>query len=114
GDRLWLRLEPRIRRAARISAVVERASRFVLPRLSATVGWPPPAEVLWELVPLREPAPAFERRWLGTRALLTAMLERVRAEGAQPILLFVPLDLQVSRARNRLYRDGALANPTHG
>ena len=41
-------------------------------------------------------------------------MEHVPFRGAAPLVLFVPLDVQVSAARNALYRDGRLPYRTHG
>jgi len=114
GDHLWPRVETWLRRLARHSALVERGSRLALHGLAASVGWPPPAEVLWELVPLAEPPAAFVTRWTGVAPVVDAMVRRARAQGAAPIVLFVPLDVQVSASRNRLYRDERLPYPTYG
>src|SRR6185369_9878206 len=83
-------------------------------RTARAFGWPPPAPVLWELVPLVEPPPAFHARWRGVHARLAHMVAEVRQRGATPIVLFVPLDVQVSAARNDLYRAGRLPYRTHG
>ena len=113
-DGRWPRLERYWLRLAARSALVDRASRLVLGYLAAVVGWPPPAPVLWELGPLVESPPAFHARWRGIHARLADMVRIARRGGAEPILLFIPLDLQVSTARNVLYRDGRLPYVTHG
>ena len=89
-------------------------SRVVFQRTSALIGWPPPAPVLWELAPLVEPPATFHARWAGVHGRLARMVELVRQRGATPLVLFVPLDVQVSAARNALYRDGRLPYRTHG
>lgn len=103
----WRRLEHR-------SAVVERASRLAARHLTRWIGWPAPSEVLWELQPLTEPMASFRRRWRGVDSVLAGMVRQVRLAGAEPLLLYLPLDLQLSRGRNRLYREGRLPYPTHG
>ena len=113
-DARWPRAEAYLRRISRYSAVVDRTSRVVFQRTSALIGWPPPAPVLWELAPLVEPPATFHARWAGVHARLARMVELVRRRGATPLVLFVPLDVQVSAARNELYRDGRLPYRTHG
>jgi hypothetical protein len=113
-DPRWPRAEVYLRRITRYSAVADRLSRAVFQRTSALVGWPPPAPVLWELAPLVEPPATFHARWAGVHARLARMVALVRRRGATPIVLYVPLDVQVSAARNALYRDGRLPYRTHG
>jgi len=113
-DARWPRAEAYLRRITRYSAVADRTSRVLFQRTSALIGWPPPAPVLWELTPLVEPLPTFHARWAGVHARLARMVDLVRQHGATPLLLFVPLDVQVSAARNALYRDGRLPYRTHG
>lgn len=113
-DARWPRVETYLRRVTRISAVADRASRFVLQRSAAAFGWPPPAPVLWELAPLLEPLPQFHARWRRVHARIADMVRLVRRRGATPIVLFIPLDVQVSAARNVLYRTGRLPYRTHG
>lgn len=113
-DPRWPRVEKYWRRLTRYSAVADRASRFVLQRSAALFGWPPPAPVLWELIPLVEPRPAFEARWRTVHRRLARMVRLVRSRGATPILVLIPLDVQVSTARNALYRTGRLPYRTHG
>src|SRR6185503_3318942 len=113
-DARWPRAEAYLRRVTRISAVADRASRYVLQRSAAVVGWPPPAPVLWELAPLLESRTQFHVRWRGLDARLAEMVRFVRRRGATPIVLFIPLDVQVSAERNVLYRMGRLPYRTHG
>ena len=113
-DPRWPRLDGYLRRVTRYSAVADRVSRIVFQRLTALAGWPPPASVLWELGPLSEPPQAFHARWRGMHARLAQMVRAVRVRGATPLVLFIPLDLQVSAARNVLYRTGRLPYLTHG
>jgi hypothetical protein len=101
-------------RVTRYSAVADWTSRLLFQHLTPLTGWPPPAPVLWELTPLVEPAAAFHARWRGVDAHLARMVAAARTHGAQPILLFIPLDLQVSNARNVLYSTGRLPYRTHG
>jgi GDSL-like lipase/acylhydrolase family protein len=113
-DAHWPRTEAYFRRITRSSAVADRMSRLLLQHTSALIGWPPPAPVLWELAPLVEAPATFHARWAGVHARLARMVELVRRRGATPLVLFVPLDVQVSAARNELYRDGRLPYRTHG
>jgi hypothetical protein len=113
-DARWPRAEAYFRKLTRYSAVADRMSRVLFQRTSALIGWPPPAPVLWELTPLVEPPASFHARWAGVHARLARMVELVRQRGATPLVLFVPLDVQVSEARNALYRDGRLPYRTHG
>jgi lysophospholipase L1-like esterase len=113
-DPRWPRVDAYFRRLTRLSAVADRLSRVALPRSAALLGWPPPASVLWELVPLLEPPAAFRARWRGVERRLAHMVRDVRRTGATPIVLFIPLDVQVSEARNALYRGGRLPYRTHG
>lgn len=113
-DARWPHAEWLLRRASQYSAVADQLSRFALQRSARMFGWPPPAPVLWELVPLVEPPAAFHARWEGVHARLARMVETVRRRGAVPILLFLPLDVQVSAQRNVLYRNGRLPYRTHG
>ena len=113
-DARWPRVEAYLRRVTRISAVADRASRYVLQRSAAVFGWPPPAPVLWELAPLLESRTQFHVRWRGVDARLAEMVRFVRRRGATPIVLFIPLDVQVSAERNVLYRMGRLPYRTHG
>jgi hypothetical protein len=108
------RVEAYLRRLTRYSAVADRTTRVLFQRSSALVGWPPPAPVLWELTPLVEPPARFHARWAGVHARLARMVDMVRRRGAMPLVVFVPLDVQVSAARNALYRDGRLPYRTHG
>jgi hypothetical protein len=113
-DARWPHAEKYLLRATRMSAVADRMTRFGLRRLSLAFGWPPPAPVLWELTPLVEPVAAFHARWRGVDARLAHMVRLVRLRGATPLVLFIPLDVQVSAARNELYRRNLLPYPTHG
>jgi hypothetical protein len=71
--------------------------------LAEWVAWPPPSAVAWELAPLREPPETFRGRWLEVRAALADMVARARGAGAEPLVAFVPLDVQLDRRRNVLY-----------
>jgi len=113
-DPRWPRAESWLRRASSYSAVVDQVSRFAFQRTARAFGWPPPAPVLWELAPLVEPPSAFHARWRAMHTRLAHMVAEVRQRGATPIVLFVPLDVQVSAARNDLYRAGRLPYRTHG
>jgi hypothetical protein len=113
-DARWPHAEKYLLRATRFSALADRMTRFGLRKLSQAFGWPPPAPVLWELTPLVEPTDAFHARWRGLDARLAHMVRLARLRGATPIIVFIPLDVQVSAARNELYRRGLLPYPTHG
>jgi hypothetical protein len=113
-DARWPRAEKYLLRATKLSAVADRVTRFGLRELSRAIGWPPPAPVLWELTPLVEPKSVFHARWRGLDARLAHMVRLARRRGATPLIVFVPLDVQVSAARNELYRRGLLPYPTHG
>jgi len=114
ATRLWEHVEPRIRTIGRWSALGDRLSRRTLHFLTAHTGWPPASGVAWELVPLDEPRDAFRARWDGVHATLADMVRRVRRAGAEPIVAFVPLDVQVDARRNRLYADERLPYPSYG
>ena len=114
ATRLWEHAEPRLRTIARWSALGDRLSRRTLHVLTAYTGWPPASGVAWELVPLDEPRPSFRARWDGVHTTLAAMVRRVRHAGAEAIVAFVPLDVQVDPHRNRLYRDERLPYPAYG
>ena len=113
-DARFPRAEAYLRHITRYSAVADRVARELLLRSASWFGWPPPAPVLWELVPLLEPRIRFHERWRGVHARLAEMVQLVRRRGAMPIVMFIPLDLQVSSARNELYRTGRLPYRTHG
>jgi O-antigen/teichoic acid export membrane protein/lysophospholipase L1-like esterase len=114
GTRVRAALARTLRRLARWSAVTERGGWYASHLASRCLGWPAGSVVAWELEPLLEPVDTFARRWEGVAADLEAMVARARADGARVVIAFVPLDLQVSAARNRLYREARLPYPTHG
>jgi lysophospholipase L1-like esterase len=103
-----------LRSLGRWSAVTERSGWYASHLASRHLGWPAGSVVAWELEPLLESEDAFARRWHDVAGDLDAMVARARAGGARVAVAFVPLDLQVSAARNRLYREARLPYPTHG
>jgi lysophospholipase L1-like esterase len=113
-DGRWPRAEAYLRRVTRYSAVADRLTRAMLLRSSAWFGWPPPAPMLWELTPLVEPRARFHERWRAMHVRLAEMVRLVRRRGATPIIMLIPLDIQVSAERNVLYRTGRLPYRTHG
>jgi hypothetical protein len=72
-DARWPRAEKYLLRAMRVSAVADHVTRFGLRELSSTIGWPPPAPVLWELTPLVRPR-RRSTRWRGLDAPLAHMV----------------------------------------
>lgn len=108
GDRTWNLVERRLRGWSAASAVVDRAVRLAGHAAQRLVGWPPAGGVAWELEPLREDDAAFARRLTEVSRELAGIVASIRRRGARPVLAFVPLDVQVSRARNRLYADERL------
>lgn len=113
-DKLWRVIDARMRRLWPYSAVVERACRRGVHALSGLLGWPPPSGVAWEMDPLIEPPAAFDRRWAEVAGEIDRMVQLVRGRRAEPLLVFVPLDVQVSRTRNRLYREERLPYASYG
>jgi O-antigen/teichoic acid export membrane protein/lysophospholipase L1-like esterase len=103
-----------LRRLTRWSAVMERGGWYASHLASRCLGWPASSGVAWELAPLLESEDAFARRWHGVAAELDAIIARTRKAGARIVVAFVPLDVQVSAARNRLYREARLPYATHG
>lgn len=114
GDKLWNVVSGRTATLASWSAVADRLRRRTLHTLADLVGWPPPSLVAWELEPLTEPRASFEARFAGAAMEVQGAVERLRGTEASPILLLVPLDVQVSRARNRLYSGERLPYPAWG
>lgn len=104
----------RWKRLARWSALAERTGWWTTHWLGRAVGWPAHSVVAWELQPLVDDDAAFARRWTAVRAALGALTAAARRGGARVLLVYVPLDVQVSRARNALYRGGRLPYATHG
>ena len=103
-----------LRRLAAWSALTERGGWYALHFASRHLGWPASSVVARELEPLVESEEAFTRRWHGVASELDAMVARASATGARVLVGFVPLDVQVSAGRNRLYRDARLPYPTSG
>ena len=73
-----------------------------------------PSGLARELEPLTLPPAALAARWARTRVAIAGMAADARAAGARFALVLTPLDLQIDRTRNALYRDGALPYPSHG
>jgi hypothetical protein len=103
-----------LRRLAAWSALTERGGWYATHFASRHLGWPAGSVVARELEPLLESEDTFTHRWHGVAAELDAMVARATVAGARVVVGFVPLDVQVSAARNRLYRDARLPYPTHG
>lgn len=113
-DKLWNVVSARTRQLGACSALVDRGSRRAFHTLSLLIGWPASSGVAWEMEPLLESPAEFERRWAGVTREIEQMVSFVRSQGAQALLVFVPLDVQVSTARNRLYRNEQLPYPSYG
>ena len=73
-----------------------------------------PSGLARELEPLTLPSEALAARWARTRVAIAGMAADARAAGARFALVLTPLDLQIDRTRNALYREGALPYPSHG
>jgi lysophospholipase L1-like esterase len=67
-----------------------------------------------ELEPLALPPERIASRWAGTKAALAGMAADAAAVGARLAIVATPLDLQVDRRRNQLYRNERLPYPSHG
>lgn len=103
GERAWNVLEQRLRAWSAVSALVERTERVAGHAAHRIAGWPPESTVARELEPLLEDEAVFRRRLTDASVELGRIVAAIRRRGAAPVLGFVPLDVQVSRARNRLY-----------
>jgi lysophospholipase L1-like esterase len=115
-DRLGNELEYDVRVAAQVSSLLDRSHRRLGHLLYEAVPMPhlDAAGVSWELEPFVEPPPAFARRLARAALEIDRIARLVRRSGARLVLVFVPLDVQVSRARNALYRDERLPYPAFG
>jgi lysophospholipase L1-like esterase len=113
-DRLWNVVARPLRRAGRASAALDRGYRRLGHAAHDALGWPPATAVAWELAPLVEPPSAFAGRLAAAARELAAVADLARAQGVAPLLVFVPLDVQVSRERNRLYAEERLPYPAFG
>lgn len=113
-ERVWNVVNGRTARLAARFAVADRLRRRAFHLLHDRIGWPPPALVAWELAPLQEPRAAFDVRMAGATAEVARMVERARAAEAAPLVVHVPLDVQLGTARNALYRRERLPYPSWG
>jgi lysophospholipase L1-like esterase len=96
------------------SAVVDRARRRLLHAVAPFTHWLPTSDAAWHLRPLLEPRPEFELRFRGAATYVQEMVGRVRARNLTPLLVLVPLDVQTSMSRNRLYDTERLPYPSWG
>ena len=112
--KLWNVVNARVAKAATWSAVVDRARRRLWHAGTALVGWPPPSLVAWELDPLLEPRLAFDVRFAAAAAAIGGVTARLRAAEVSPVLVLVPLDVQIDRERNDLYSAERLPYPSWG
>jgi lysophospholipase L1-like esterase len=113
-EKLWNVANGRTAALAAWSAVADRVRRRTFHWLAAVAGWPPPSLVAWELQPLVEPRAAFDVRFAVAAAEVQRAVERLRAAQATPLLVFVPLDVQLGTGRNALYRRERLPYPSWG
>lgn len=114
ADKLWNLAEAKTGALATYSAVADRASRKLFHLSNQLLGWPASSSVAWEMLPLLESREQFVARWRDVAREIEQMVAIVREFGASPVLVFVPLDLQVDVARNRLYEDERLPYPAYG
>jgi hypothetical protein len=96
------------------SAVVDRARRRLLHVVAPFTHWLPTSDAAWHLRPLLEARPEFELRFKGAATYVEEMVGRVRARNLTPLLVLVPLDVQTSASRNRLYAAERLPYPSWG
>ena len=96
------------------SAVVDRTRRRLLHGLGAFTGWLPTSDAAWHLAPLLEPRSEFDRRFAEAADHVGRMVERSRARNLTPLLVLVPLDVQTTTSRNRLYAAERLPYPSWG
>jgi lysophospholipase L1-like esterase len=113
GEKAWNVIR-RVTTLAASSALIDRARRRLFHGLNGLMGWPPQSNVAWELDPLLEPRPAFDLRFAAAAAHITQVVARLRPAEAAPLLVFVPLDVQTSTRRNRLYASERLPYPSWG
>jgi hypothetical protein len=105
-------LEQRAARLGGHSALVHEALR--LAREAATPRLFAPSGLAQEIEPLARTPAELGDRWRRTREALAGMAGDTAAAGARLLLVVTPLDVQVDRRRNALYRSGRLAYPAHG
>jgi hypothetical protein len=96
------------------SALVDRVQRRLYHRMHDLVGWSPQSGVAWELDPLIEPQTKFDARWDAVVREIASIVRDIRREGVEVVLVFVPLDVQVSEQRYPLYREERLPYPSYG
>ncbi|MEW6269258.1 MAG: hypothetical protein AB1689_08185 [Thermodesulfobacteriota bacterium] len=108
ADKLWNAIALRAGAASSVSSIADRGHRLLAHALHGVLGWPPDQAVAWELEPLLEPRADFSRRLEEAKAEIGGIARLARESGAALVLVFVPLDVQVSRARNRLYLEERL------
>lgn len=96
------------------SAVVDRARRRLLHAVAPFTSWLPPSDAAWHLEPLLEPRPEFEQRFRSAAEYVEQMMARLRARNSAAILVLVPLDVQTTTSRNRLYAAERLPYPSWG
>lgn len=114
-DKFWRWAQMRSAWLLDHSALADRIWRRGSHLLNAVAGWPPSSTVAWEVIPLLEPPEDFERRWAAAEHEIERMAELVREEKrSRMMLVFVPLDVQISTRRNRLYRYEQLPYPAYG
>lgn len=108
-----------------VANVGEKASWLAARSALADAAWPvvqhalspaifPPSGLARELEPLTLPASALAARWDRTTDALRGMAHDAATAGARFAIVLTPLDLQLDRARNALYRRGRLPYPSHG
>ncbi len=114
SDKLWRVMEARAATLRAYSALADDLWRRGFHALSSLIGWPPDSNVAWEMIPLLEPRTAFARRWEDASRDVERMVQMARRHGAEVLLVFVPLDVQVSTERNELYRAERLPYPSFG
>jgi lysophospholipase L1-like esterase len=114
GTWLWNHLYAYTATLRATSALADRAWRRGNHLTGALFGWPSTSGVAEELLPFLEPSEAFAQRFAAAAHEVAAMVALARAHGADVLLVCVPLDVQVSRERNRLSRNELLAYSSFG
>jgi lysophospholipase L1-like esterase len=114
GEKLWRLVNRWTGLLAERSAVADRIRRRVFHLLAERIGWPPSSDVAEQLESLVEPRPLFMRRFAAAASEIKQIAERLRTQGTAFVLVLVPLDIQLSQDRNRLYRAERLPYPAYG